>query len=235
MNLKNKLIRVGVVGGMGPQTSFSFCLNLNNKFRKIMHTQPDIILENLPLSKKSEQELISGKSSPQHFQLMLHAIQRLHHADVDFIVIPCNTVHIFIDELRKRSHKPILSIIEETALICREKNLQTIGLLGTTKTITEALHQQALEKIGITSLILPQKDQEHLNTIIINIINATSTTQDQQALLKMINTLQKSGAQAIILACTDLTHLIQSAQSPLPLIDTCSVLENATLKCLIEG
>ena len=114
---------LGLIGGLGPETGCNFCLNVNNKFKRFIKRQPHILLDNLPISEKAEEHLIKGGSSKEHLDLLIESVQRLNKLNADVIVIACNTVHIFITELRKRSRIPILSIIEETAKRCKEMNL----------------------------------------------------------------------------------------------------------------
>ena len=43
------------------------------------------------------------------------------NAKCDFIVMPCNTIHFFIDELSSKSPIPIISIVEETIKKIKEE------------------------------------------------------------------------------------------------------------------
>ena len=108
--MKQKIL--GVIGGLGPETGCRFCLNVNNKFKPITKRQPHILLDNLPISQEAEERLIKGGPSQEHLDLLTESVQRLNRLDADWIVIACNTVHIFIDEFRRKSAIPILSITE---------------------------------------------------------------------------------------------------------------------------
>jgi len=57
-------------------------------------------------------------------------------AGVDFIAIPCNSVHYFLPLMRKTVHIPILSIVEETAKTIKKKGLANVLLLATEFTVT---------------------------------------------------------------------------------------------------
>ena len=107
----------GIIGGLGPESTCNFYLNLCSKFRKNSNSYPSIVIDNVSFPCKLEREIIQkSKKEEELLPFLKESIRRLNKAQVDFIVIPCNTVHIFIDELRKESSTPILSIIDETIL-----------------------------------------------------------------------------------------------------------------------
>ncbi len=229
----NKFLRVGVIGGLGPETSCNFCLQVNTQFRRKMGCQPDIILENLPVSAEAEKRLIQGEASEEHFRLLLQAIRKLNAADVDFLVIPCNTAHIFFAELQRRSLKPIINIIELCAEKCKQQQFTKVGLLATTKTIQARLHQQELEKRDIEVLLPERKEQRELTQIILSIINREFSQKKAKRVQSIISSLQKRGAEAIILGCTDLPLIAK--EKKIPFIDTCALLEEKTVGMLMGG
>ncbi len=222
--------RLGIIGGLGPETSCKFCLNINNKFRQLTNCQPDIVLENLPVSAEAERKIIHGQMNEEHFNLLVKAVDGLNNNQVDFIVIPCNTIHVFIDDLRDKSGVPILSIIEETADLCKMQGFKQVGLLASTKTVKEKLHEKELRERGIKTINLNENKLEEVSEIIIRIIHNKERREDKEFLLKCINELKDKGAEAVILGCTDLKTIMKEAE--LPLIDTLEVLENSTLNLL---
>lgn len=227
--------RLGIIGGLDPETGFKFCLNINNRFKEITNIQPDIVLENLPISEKAEQEIINGDVGEEHLLLLKKAVERMnhYHNQIDLITIPCNTVHVFIDELRNRSRIPILSIIEECALVCKEHKLMKIGLLASTKTINERLHEKELEKQCII-VIKPKIDEQNkLSKIILKIIKNETNEEDKEFVKNVINNMKQQGAEAIALGCTTFSLLIGKRDSPIPIIDSLEVLENSALKFLL--
>ena len=228
--------RLGVIGGLDPETGFKFCLNINNKFKRITNTQPDITLENLPISEKAEQGIIKGDVGEEHLLLLKKAVERMNHHQnqIDLITIPCNTVHVFIDELRNRSKIPILSIIEECALICKEQKFKKIGLLASTKTINEKLHEKELEKQSITVIKPKIKQQNKLSNIILKRINNKTNEKDKLFIKRLINDMKRQGAEAIILGCTTFSLLVEKNDSPLPIINSLEVLENSAINFLAQ-
>lgn len=225
---------VGIVGGLGPETSCKFCLNVNNKFRKITNNQPSLLLENVPVPAHVEKEIFSGKANKEMLELLTISVNRLNSAGADFIAIPCNSVHVFMDHLRAVSNVPVISIIEETAKVCKQKGFNRVGLLGTTITVKAGLHQRELSGMGIETVFPTTKNQKMLDKIILRIISGTTRNYDNACIRRISKRLGREGAEAIILGCTDLQLLVNGTDSEIPLIDTLSILEDSTLRILME-
>jgi len=222
--------RLGIVGGLGPETSCKFCLAINNKFRDKTSCQPDIVLENLPVSLDAEQKIVSGELSSEMQSLLIRAVRSLNKAGADMIVIPCNTVHVFIDILRKESQAPILSIIEECAAECEKQSFRKVGLLASTTTVNSCLHSRELGKRRIEVVLPEDRDQRAISSIILKIIHGTAGKEDKKILKRIIREMAENCAQAVILGCTDLPLFITEKESVLPLISTTAILEDATVR-----
>mgnify|MGYP000521764234 CR=1 FL=1 len=69
-----------------------------------------------------EEDLIQRAIGEERYiPFLVDAAKRLESGGADFIVIPCNSVHIFINEVRSAVKIPILSIVEETAKFLETK------------------------------------------------------------------------------------------------------------------
>ena len=224
--------KIAIVGGLGPETSSKFLLNINNRFRKLTNCQPDIMMINVPVPSSIESKMINGETCKEMFDLLAEAVIRLNNAEVDFLVIPCNTVHVFIEDLREISEKPMLSIIEECAKECKKRDMKKVGILATTKSVREKLHIKELEKQGTKTIVPDNKDQEKVSKIIIKIIHNKTKIQDKKTLLNIIRKLKQEGAEAVILGCTDLFLVVKKAC--LPLINTTKVLEDSVMRILVS-
>lgn len=223
---------LGIVGGLGSETCCEFCVSVNHKVRELINTQPHIILDNLPISLEAEEKLVNGGSSQEHLDLLNESIERLNKLDVSVIAIPCNTVHIFMDELRKNSRVPVLSIIEETARECKKLNLKRVGLLASTKTVETGLHSNQLKNFGIDVVTPNSEDQQFISECILKIINNTANVNDRNRMVKIIKNF--NGINGVILGCTDLPRFLSNLSLNIPIISTTAVLENATVREMMK-
>jgi len=221
---------------MGPETVARFFLQINARARASDNTQyPPLILNNVPVPYDLEREIVErGRNEEQILPFLVRGVQSLEAAGVDSIVIPCNTVHYFMPELRACVAPPILSIMEETADVCARAEYRTVGLLATTETITHELYEQELARYGIQVVTPDLTEQRLVSTIIQRILDGNKSVENTQALLRVIRTLQSGGAEAVILGCTALELVLQQPDSSVPLLDSFEILAVATVRELLR-
>lgn len=225
---------LGIVGGLGTETSCTFCLHVNAAIQRATDEQPRIITDNLSMSNKGFRTLARGDFSPETLGLLVDSVKRLNQVGVDLIAIPCNTVHIFIETIRRLSDVPVLSIIDETAKVCLERGFTKVGVLGSSMTIKERLHTNALAKNNITTVIPSTSNQQFIDECIFRIINQQSTAQDHSSMNEIIQNLVSEGAQAVILGCTDLFLIIKQDSVTVPLLNTTAILEEAAINWFLQ-
>jgi aspartate racemase len=111
---KNKTI--GVLGGMGPEASS----NLYGKIIKYSQQEygavqdfdyPPIIIYSLPLLGFDETGIVDENLVKQQ---LIAGVKKLESAGSDLIIIGCNTVHFYYEEMQAAVKVPIFNIIEET-------------------------------------------------------------------------------------------------------------------------
>ena len=226
--------RLGIVGGLGPETGCQFFLNINNQVIKKTKIQPDIVMENVPMPECVLQELAHGKKPGEVLALLCQSVTRLNIMGSKIIAIPCNTVHVFIDQLRFISKVPILSIIEEAAKECEIRGAKNVGIIGSTTSIKENLHSRELSKRNISCTIPTSKQQEKISEIIVRIVTNQVTKNDKKELIIILQDVKNRGADSILLACTDLRTIISQSDIDLPIFETTSILENAAAQAIMK-
>ncbi len=226
---------LGIIGGLGTETSCTFCFRVNHALKRQHRVQPHILMDNVPISDEALDDIAHGVVSEEAFQLLRESVQRLNHSSVSVIVMPCNTLHIHLEELRALSQVPILSIIEETAKECQRKGLNKVGLLASTMTVKAQLYAEELKKRDIGLVLPAEDDQNFIAGCILRIIDLCTTAEDGQRMKNIMDSLCAQGAQAIILGCTDLFLLVSEeavrvSEEAVPVINSTAVLEKAAVK-----
>ncbi len=225
---------LGIVGGLGTETSCSFCFSVNQQVKKNSPEQPHMIMDNIPVPKEVERAIAHGEDSKEMGLLLENSVRRLNQSGAHLIVIPCNTVHVFIDKLREQSTVPILSIIEETTNECVELGFHKVGLLASSTTVRQKLYHEKLRENGIELITPSEQQQDFLSECIIKILNNRLVKEERQKIIKILEQLQQSGAEAIILGCTDLFLAVKPEDVTLPLINSTAVLENSVVKWFLQ-
>lgn len=222
--------KLGILGGMGPAASARFYQEIiflaQQKYGAVQDTDyPPMVLYSLPLQGFDETGIVDTKKVL--FQLQ-KGIRLLVHAGCEVIVIPCNTVHCFIDELRSCSPVPILSIVEETVKRVYEGGLSSVGLLASATTYALALYEQALS-LRQLSCIIPSKEGKDLVTQLI-VKAMAGKTGEEETVKNLLEEFEIPSVGGIILGCTELPLVIDQTMTKIPLYSSISILAEAALE-----
>jgi aspartate racemase len=223
---------VGIIGGLGPDTTCKFYLRVLNLCRKHDDIQyPPILIYSVSFPYALEREIIERNTNERKMlPVLLEAVRRLEVSAADFIVLPCNTLHLFIDELRNTVSTPLLSILDVTADECVRREVRRVGILATTATVERRLYEGPLRARGIEMLKPIAADQAEVARAICETLDGHKPEANRRTLSDVIRHLRDDGAEAVILGCTDLQLLLAGSQSSPLLIDTVEVLAQATAR-----
>ena len=224
-----------IIGGLVPETTSQFYLEvIFDAFQKNKVERPPLLMWSIPLKYKIEEDLITrAEGEERYIPYLQDAAKRLESGGADFIVIPCNSVHIFINEIRKSVKIPVLSIVEETSNFLKEKSVSEIGLLATKSTVDKKLYQLPLEKNGIIIALPDVQDQEKIGTLINNIVVNRYDDKDRAELLNIIERLSNKSVKDVVLACTDL-QLLTPTHDHVNIYDSMAILADATVREILK-
>lgn len=226
---------VGIIGGLGPETTSEFYLNIVFLcYKKTQKTRPGIVVSSVPLPYQIEEDLITkNKNSERYIPFLVNEAKRLEKAGVDFIVMPCNSLHIFIQEIRNAVAIPVLSIIEETVKFLKKNNLNKIGIVSTSATIQNKLYETAFEENNITYLTPDPLQQAKMGKIILNLVTGQQKNSDREELIQIINNFENKNVDCVALACTDLQLLLPD-HPQLKIFDTMKIFAEATVEEILK-
>lgn len=212
---------IGIIGGLSPASTAKYYQWLNDGIREQLggHHSAKIILwsvdfaEFCALKEKGDWESQS--------RLLCHAAKQLEGAGADFIVLATNTMHKMADDIIANISIPFLHIADATASSILEQNIGTIAFLGTKYSMELDFYTSRLRKKGLKVLTPDADDRKIINDIIYNELTKGIVLDKSRAeYLRVISKLQSEGAQGVILGCTEITMVVDPADSPIPVFDT---------------
>jgi len=227
---------IGIIGGLGPETSSKFYLELLYKSFDLNDAcRPPILMWSIPMDYQIEKDFILGEDrSVEYIKYLVDAAVRLESGGADFIVIPCNSVHIFINEVIEAVSIPVLSIIKETSQFLKKNNINSVGLLATQASINDGLYQNKLKENEIEVILPSNVEQKKMGVLINKLVRNEYAADQKQELIEIINSLANKNVDAVLLACTDL-QLLAPKHSSVKIIDTMKILVDATVGMSLEG
>ena len=219
--MKKKMKTIGLIGGMSWESTVSYYRIINETVKVHLgglHSAK-ILLYSVDFD-----EIESCQSSGDWNKaavLLADSAQRLEKGGADFIVICTNTMHKLVPQIQQCINIPVLHIAEVTADELRVQNISKVGLLGTKYTMTQDFYKNKLIERGIDIIVPDGEDINTVNNIIYNELCCGLISQtSKEKYLEIISKLQKCGAEAIILGCTEIGLLIKQEDISLPVFDT---------------
>jgi len=226
---------VGIIGGLGPETTSEFYLDIVFSCQQKEKTaRPAVIISSVPLPYQIEEDAIAKNVGIERcLPFLIQEAKRLEKAGADFIVMPCNSLHVFIDDIRKSVSIPVLSIIEETVKFLQKNNFQKVGIVSTSATIKNKLYENAFEQNGIGYETPDDFQQAKLGKFILNLVTGQQNNKDREELIAIINDFKNKSVDCVVLACTDLQLLIPKHPT-LKIFDTMKILADATVEEILR-
>ncbi|MEK7501385.1 MAG: amino acid racemase [Patescibacteria group bacterium] len=226
---------VGIIGGLGPETTSEFYLDIVFSCQKKDKTaRPPIIISSVPLPYQIEEDAIARNFGIERcLPFLTKEAGRLEKAGVDFIVMPCNSLHIFIQEIRDAVSIPVLSIVEETIKFLKRENMHKVGIVSTSATIKNKLYENAFAENGIEYVTPDEFQQAKMGKFILNLVTGQQKNKDREELVNIINDFEGKELDCVILACTDLQLLIPHHPT-IKIIDTMKIFADATVGKILE-
>lgn len=168
--------------------------------------------------------------------LLVKAATSLEKAGADCVLICTNTMHKVAPEIEAAITVPLVHIADATAMRIKQQKYTTIGLLGTGFTMAEDFYKGRLrDKFGMNILVPTKAQQSVVHRIIYEELCLGQVKQSSRSqYLKVIDDMEKQGADAVILGCTEITLLVEQEHTSMPLLDTTAIHAEAAVDFALE-
>ena len=154
-------------------------------------------------------------------EILSEAAVKLQQAGADYIVICTNTMHKVVPEMLQKLQIPIIHIADATAAALKKQGIKRAALLGTKYTMTQDFYKQRLVDNGIDVVVPEAVDVEIVNDVIYNeLCRGEIREESRRQYAEIISKLKESGAEGVILGCTEIGLLVRAEDSVLPVFDT---------------
>ena len=224
-----KNLTLGILGGLGPISSVWFYEMLTR------HTKADCDQKHLNILLSSRADTpdrtayITGKSDKNPIDTMISEVGKLVSAGAELIAIPCNTAHNFYKAVAESTGVPVLNIIDLCAEYCKFIGAKKVGVLATEGTVLSGAYRNALAAHGIKYITCDTKSQNTITHIIYDDIKR-NREPDVDAFLSVADSLTASGADRIILGCTELSLLKRDFRLGTRFVDSLEVLALSAIR-----
>ncbi len=226
MNTHSPLL--GVLGGLGPMSTFLFCQMLTSHTKACCDADHIDMIISSRATTPDRTAFILGESAHDPLPVMRTETARLCQAGAELIVIPCNTAHYFYDGLQSSCSVPILNIIRETVSFLHQRGIQRFGLLATEGTVASRAYHRVCEPLGLSCEIPAEHEQKTVTDLIYGQIKQNKPV-DLAVLSSLAASMQARGCEVIVLGCTELSILKGQGLDDNVFIDSLEILAYRTI------
>ncbi|WP_204482569.1 aspartate/glutamate racemase family protein [Aeromonas veronii] len=216
---------IGLLGGMSWESTVSYYQALNRGVRAQLgglHSAR-VLLNSVDFA--GIERLQHAGDWPATARLLAAEARKLQDGGADFLLIGTNTMHKVAPEIEAAIDIPLLHIADATAAKLRADGITRVGLLGTRFTMEQDFYKGRLqERFGLAVLVPDEAGRERVHRIIYDELCLGEIRESSRAeYLAIIAGLAATGAEAVILGCTEIALLVGDARAAVPLYDTTAI------------
>ncbi len=211
----------GIVGGVSSESSTEYYRLINQEVRLRLGAAHSAELVMYSLDFHSIAQLQLQQRWRELADVLISAITCLQRAGAEFVILASNTLHAVADLVQPSIQIPLLHIADAAAEEINQSGISTVGLLGTRAVMEQDFYKEKFRAHAINSLVPGEEQREFVQNLIYRELCVGKLLPESREKLRIIILeLQRAGAEAVVLACTELPLLIRSEDTPVKLFDT---------------
>lgn len=224
----------GIVAGLGPRATVEFYSALMDTVtRKTAGRLPRLLMYSVAMSPHIENTFLQNKvddKAPQRLQvrsLLNEAVQHFVNNQVTTVVMACNTLQDELTALCQVNGLMNINMIDTTANAILQHNAKRVLILGTASTYSDDLYGKRLNAHGVECIYPTPAQQDFIETYIRFALDQNIGHTAKQQLTENIRQIATAtGADSVVLACTDLSGDLEE--------DTCGLMVFDSLQLLAQ-
>lgn len=231
--MNTKMRTLGMIGGTSWHATLEYYKLINQGVGEMIGTQenPPLILHSINIALMREQNI----EKINHTYLEIS--NKLQVAGAEALIICANTPHMVYDYVQPQIEIPILHIADAIGKKAREYEITQLGLLGNRPTMTGDFIPSFLKsKFQIQTMIPKGYGLDRSHYFVSKELTQGIFSEEAKAFYKdQIISLQKRGAEGVILGCTELPILLSQKDSEIPLIETTQLHAKAAIDFILSA
>ena len=217
---------VGVMGGMGPAATVDFM----SKVIALTPAEKDqdhirMLVDNNPTV--PDRQVAMASAGEDSGPVLVEMAVGLERAGADFLVMPCNTAHAWVDVIRDAVDIPLISIIDETVAACA--GYDAVGLLSTSGCLKSHVYQEGLEAGGKKVVLPDDAEVAEIMDLVFRVKAGDLVDEVFRRMAAVANALARRGAEVVVAACTEIPLVLDEGIIDIPVIKSTDILAAATV------
>lgn len=220
-----KLKKIGLIGGTGPESTLSYYKELNQRIDKQTcgKEMPDIAIESVNFRKAWRYMESSDMVGLADY--LAEKVTYLKNCGSEVISLTAVTMHVVLEEIEKKSGVKLVSIPEAVCEDVIKKGYKKVGLLGTIFTMEQDYMKKDLLEAGVEVFVPEKTDRDLIAKRILEELELgivkESTLKEFQTIIEKMK--KEQGIEAVILGCTELPLLLNNDNCPVDCLDSVEI------------
>ena len=219
---------LGLVGGLGPNATVYYYRSLlaaheaAGRAARLLIVHADV---------NRVRSFVENNDRTGLARYLAGFISSLAAGGAEMAAIVAITPHICAAELTAISPLPLIDIVSEVAAAIRTLGLNRVALLGTRFTVESRM----FDRLGVDVIMPKVEEIEQIHNTYMDVLSGRSTTAQIDGLRQVARTLiARDGAEAVLLAGTDLSMVLNEDDAGFPTIDCAAAHIKAIAKRLLD-
>ncbi len=227
---------IGLLGGMSWESTAVYYRLVNEGVRDALgglHSAR-VVVDSLDFAEVAD--LQSADRWDDAADLLADHARGLVRAGAGCVLLCTNTMHLVADRVRDAVEVPLLHIGDATADAALAAGTRRVGLLGTAFTMERPFMLDHLAARGVDAFVPGPADRALVHEVIYaELVRGVVREESRRAYVGVVHRLVASGAEAVVLGCTEIELLLRPQDSPVPVLPTTRLHAEAAVRWALDG
>lgn len=220
---------IGILAGMGPRSTAPFVDLVVTECQRQYGAKEDLdfppmMIYSLPTPFYDDRPIDHAAMK----RALCAGLQKLESTGVSFIAMPCNSAHVYFDDVTACVSVPLISMID-VALRAMPPGAKKMALLATRLTTESGLYQRGAAQHGI-DLTVKEEWQAMVGETLHAIKTSPTLEPARDSWRRLVEMLEADSVDAILIACTDLNAVSANTPDGLAVLDATHCLARETVR-----
>ncbi|WP_139982376.1 aspartate/glutamate racemase family protein [Nocardioides litoris] len=215
---------IGLVGGMSWHSTATYYRIVNEVVAARLggHASARVSLQSLDFAEVRDCQVRGDWEGSA--RLLAEATGRCVAGGADVVGLCTNLMHknfAALEAAATARGARAVHIADAVAAVAQRHGWTTLGLLGARWVMEETFYADRLARHGITVVVPDAAGRELVDRVVFDeITQGVFRPESRAAYVEVMRDLQARGADAAVLACTEIGLLVGAEDAPLPLVDS---------------
>lgn len=227
--------KLGLIGGMSWYSTEFYYRRINKQVARRASglCSAPMIIDNLNFSDLAR--ATSEQDWDHVAETLVASAKRLEAGGATAILIGANSMHKVHAQVAEAVSVQVIHIADAVGQKMKADGVKSAALIGTRNVMTESWYRQRLVKHGVTLLPWEAEDVDELDRIIYDELMAGQAVRNSERTLKtLITEIDKDGADAVVLGCTELGMIVDTKANILPIYDSAEIHADAGVEWIMS-